>query len=220
MGFASCVLAWRLLVAFFGTDNARALVACFLLWRTTRARMRASTVPQWQTLTESLLAFYIGTVLAMQSVSHSTRGASVFVLCPDHCAYGTAHAQATPQRKQQAGHGKKHAKEYHMGLTFKSATSYRALSASACMQGGQFADIAAKIAAIRKANGQDVVSDEALANHIVATRRWLLTNGIEESSLKPIDGMPARTVGARISLEQVGSLLSAGAKKAVKSQGK
>ncbi len=107
-----------------------------------------------------------------------------------------------------------------MSITFKSATSYRALSASALMQGGQFTDIAAKIAAIRKANGQDVVNDEALAGHIVATRRWLLSNGVEESSLKPIDGMPARTAGAKISLEQVGNLLASGAKKAVKAQGK
>ena len=107
-----------------------------------------------------------------------------------------------------------------MSITFKSATSYRALSASALMQGGQFSDIAAKIAAIRKANGQDVVSDDALASHIVATRRWLLINGIDEASLKPIDGMPARAAGAKISLEQVGNLLSSGAKKTAKAQGK
>jgi hypothetical protein len=88
------------------------------------------------------------------------------------------------------------------------------------MQGGQFSDIAAKIAAIRKANGQEVVSDDALAAHIVATRRWLLTNGVEEASLKAIDGMPVRAAGAKISLEQVGNLLSSGAKKAVKAQGK
>jgi hypothetical protein len=88
------------------------------------------------------------------------------------------------------------------------------------MQGGQFADIAVKIAAIRKANGQDVVSDENLAAHIVATRRWLLSNGVDEASLKPIEGLPARAMGAKISLEQVGSLLSSGAKKAVKTQGK
>lgn len=105
-------------------------------------------------------------------------------------------------------------------LTFKSATSYRALSASACLQGGQFVDIAQRIAQIRKANGQDVVSDEALASHIVATRRWLLSNGVDEASLKTIDGLPARTAGAKISLEQVGNLLSNGAKKTVKAQGK
>jgi hypothetical protein len=88
------------------------------------------------------------------------------------------------------------------------------------MQGGQFSDIAQRIAAIRKANGQEVVNDEALASHIIATRRWLLSNGVDEASLKPIDGMPARAAGARVSLEQVGSLLSNGAKKAVKAQGK
>ena len=107
-----------------------------------------------------------------------------------------------------------------MSLTFKSATSYRALSASALMQGGQFSDIAQRIADIRKANGQDVVSEEALASHIIATRRWLLTNGVEEATLRPIEGMPARAMGAKISLEQVGNMLSNGAKKAVKAQGK
>jgi hypothetical protein len=88
------------------------------------------------------------------------------------------------------------------------------------MQGGLFSDIAQRIAAIRKANGQEVVSDENLANHIIATRRWLLSQGVEEGTLKTIDGMPARAAGAKISLEQVGNLLSNGAKKAVKAQGK
>jgi hypothetical protein len=88
------------------------------------------------------------------------------------------------------------------------------------MQGGQFADIATRIAAIRKANGQEVVNDESLAAHIIATRRWLLTNGVDETTLRPIEGMPARAMGAKISLEQVGALLSSGAKKAVKAQGK
>jgi hypothetical protein len=124
------------------------------------------------------------------------------------------------KRKQKAGHGTKHAEEHPMSLTFKSATSYRALSASALMQGGQFSDIAQRIADIRKANGQDVVSEEALASHIIATRRWLLTNGVEEATLRPIEGMPARAMGAKISLEQVGNMLSNGAKKAVKAQGK
>jgi hypothetical protein len=158
----------------------------------------------------------------MQSVSHGTGGASVFVLYPVHCVHAYVHAQATPQRKNtKPGTAKKYAKEHPVSnITFKSATSYRALSASALMQGGQFQDIAARIAAIRKANGQEVVSDEALASHIVATRRWLLSNGIGEETLKTIEGMPARTAGAKISLEQVGSLLSSGAKKAVKSQGK
>jgi hypothetical protein len=88
------------------------------------------------------------------------------------------------------------------------------------MQGGLFSDIAQRIAQIRKANGQEVVSDEALASHIVATRRWLLSSGVEECTLKTIEGMPARTAGAKISLEQVGNLLSNGAKKTVKAQGK
>jgi hypothetical protein len=88
------------------------------------------------------------------------------------------------------------------------------------MQGGLFSDIVAKIAAIRKANGQEVVNDEALAAHIIATRRWLVSNGVEETTLKTIEGMPARAAGAKISLEQVGNLLSNGAKKTVKTQGK
>lgn len=88
---------------------------------------------------------------------------------------------------------------------FKSASSYRALTAAALTIGGEWSALKTAINNARKAAGKEACDDETLLNHLIATRRLLISQG---QPVKDISGLPVRAPGQKTSLEQAGASLA------------
>ena len=88
---------------------------------------------------------------------------------------------------------------------FKSASSYRALTAAALTIGGEWNALKSAIQAARKAAGKEACDEETLVNHLIATKRLLISQG---QAVKEITGLPARAPGSKTSLEQAGASLA------------
>jgi len=88
---------------------------------------------------------------------------------------------------------------------FKSASSYRALTAAALTIGGDWAALKSAINAARKAAGKEVCDDDALLSHLIATKRLLISQG---ETPKEITGLPLRAPGQRTSLAAAGAALA------------
>jgi hypothetical protein len=88
---------------------------------------------------------------------------------------------------------------------FKSASSYRALTAAALTIGGDWTALKSAIQAARKAAGKEACDDDALLNHLIATRRLLVSQG---EVPKEITGLPLRAPGQKTSLAAAGAALA------------
>jgi hypothetical protein len=123
---------------------------------------------------------------------------------------------------QPPGGAIKTQKEYTMTtqatpVAFKSASSYRALTAAALTIGGEWSALRNAIDNARKAAGKAVCDEETLLGHLIATRRLLVSQG---QVCKDISGLPARAPGQKTSLADAGASLAAFLAPAGKALGK
>jgi hypothetical protein len=90
-------------------------------------------------------------------------------------------------------------------VAFKSASSYRAITAAALALGGEWPALRDAMQAARRAAGKATCDEEVLLGHLIATKRLLVSQG---QVCKDIHGLPARAPGQKTSLADASASLA------------